>query len=72
MFREIILSFGLFVCATAFPSGAPADACAKSRTNSPNHGSSKAQTLNSFPYEIIASSDQYNPGVQILGILQGL
>lgn len=38
------------------------------RFNQPNHGQSRTQPLGTLPYEVIATTDQYQPGQQIQGI----
>lgn len=37
------------------------------RFNQPNHGSARTQPLGTLPYEVIATTDQYQPGQQIQG-----
>lgn len=72
MFRLVMLSTVL-ILADGFPDGAPADTCVKARFNQPNHGQARSQPLNTLPYQVVASSDQYAPGQQIQGelIIQG-
>lgn len=35
------------------------------RFNQPNHGQARTQPLGTLPYEVIATTDQYQPGQQI-------
>lgn len=37
------------------------------RFNQPNHGSARSQPLGTLPFEVIATTDQYQPGQQIQG-----
>lgn len=37
------------------------------RFNQPNHGSARTQPLGTLPFEVIATTDQYQPGQQIQG-----
>lgn len=37
------------------------------RFNQPNHGQSRTQPIGTLPYEVIATTDQYQPGQQIQG-----
>ncbi|XP_315224.5 putative defense protein 3 [Anopheles gambiae] len=55
----------------AFPDGAPADTCVKSRTNEPNHGAARSQSLANPPYQVTASSNVYGPGTQIQVSIHG-
>ncbi|XP_058055816.1 putative defense protein 3 [Anopheles bellator] len=55
----------------AFPDGAPADTCVKSRTNQPNHGAARSQSLAALPYQVTASGNLYGPGTQIQVTLHG-
>lgn len=58
----------VFVTASlSFPDGGPPDTCVKERFNQPNHGKARTQPLDSLPYEIRATSDNYQPGQQIQG-----
>lgn len=71
MFRQI--NQILFICAfiviiDCFPDGGPADTCVKpERFNQPNHGAARTQSLGTLPYEVIATTDTYQPGQQIQG-----
>ncbi|XP_031618097.1 putative defense protein 3 isoform X1 [Contarinia nasturtii] len=69
MFRQInqaILLCAVFVVVNCFPDGGPADTCVKpERFNQPNHGQARSQPIGSLPYEVIATTDQYQPGQQI-------
>lgn len=68
MFRSIILiAFVLFIFVDGFPDGAPADTCVKVRANQPNHGAARSQLLQSLPFELRASDDEYYPGQEIQG-----
>jgi hypothetical protein len=51
----------------AFPDGAPVDACVKPRPNQPYHGQAKPQPVETLPYIITASSNEYGPGSKITG-----
>lgn len=53
---------------TGFPDGAPADTCVKKRANQPNHGQARSQKLETLPFQVVATSDSYQPGQQIHGI----
>lgn len=66
-FRFCVLAV-LVLGASAFPDGAPIDACVKPRTNQPNHGRARSQAPESSPYQILASGNVYGPGSQIQGI----
>lgn len=67
IFSAILLTFyGLLV--TGFPDGAPADTCVKKRANQPNHGQARSQKLETLPFQVVATSDSYQPGQQIHGI----
>lgn len=37
------------------------------RFNQPNHGQARTQPLGTLPFEVIATTDQYQPGQQIQG-----
>lgn len=37
------------------------------RFNQPNHGTARTQPLGTLPFEVIATTDQYQPGQQIQG-----
>jgi hypothetical protein len=50
-----------------FPDGAPIDACVKPKPNRPYHGQHTPQPLESLPYVITASSNEYGPGSRITG-----
>lgn len=63
----ILLVVGLSAIAAGFPDGAPVDSCVKPRPNQPYHGQSRPQPLSTNPYQLIASSDRYQPGSQITG-----
>uniref|UniRef100_A0AAG5CQI0 Reelin domain-containing protein n=2 Tax=Anopheles atroparvus TaxID=41427 RepID=A0AAG5CQI0_ANOAO len=55
----------------SFPDGAPADTCVKSRTNQPNHGAARSQSLDTLPYQLTASGNLYGPGTQIQVTIDG-
>lgn len=66
MFRVItLITITILSLTESFPDGAPADTCVKSRFNQPHHGQAKSQSLESLPYQVVASSDQYSSGQQI-------
>lgn len=71
MFRQInqiLLICALVVIIDCFPDGGPADTCVKpERFNQPNHGKARTQPLGTLPFEVIATTDQYQPGQQIQG-----
>lgn len=48
---------------TAFPDGAPADTCVKN--NRPKHGQTQPKGLQSIPYQLVASTDQFGPGAEV-------
>lgn len=53
---------------TCFPDGAPADTCVReppNSTNTPKHGKTLPMALNSIPYRLVASGDQFGPGAEI-------
>lgn len=62
MFRVLICAFALCSVVSCFPNGAPADTCVRNRSNEPNHGAARTQSLDSLPYQVVATSDQYQPG----------
>ncbi|OXU26079.1 hypothetical protein TSAR_000195 [Trichomalopsis sarcophagae] len=64
---SILMVLGLSAIASGFPDGAPVDACVKPRPNQPYHGQARPQPLSTSPYQLIASSDRYQPGSQITG-----
>lgn len=72
MFRQIgqyAFICVLFMSIDCFPDGGPADTCVKpERFNQPNHGQARTQPLETLPFEVIATTDQYQPGQQIQGI----
>lgn len=68
MFSKIILLIGFIAIASGFPNGAPADTCVRERANEPNHGAARSQTLESIPYQVIATTDSFQPGSQIQGL----
>lgn len=59
----LILATSAFV--TSFPDGAPADTCVKG--NRPKHGKTQPKALQSLPYQLVASSDQFGPGAEVQG-----
>lgn len=66
--NQVLLICALVVIIDCFPDGGPADTCVKpERFNQPNHGKARTQSLGSLPYEVIATTDQYQPGQQIPG-----
>lgn len=68
MYTELfLLSFGLVIGTTAFPDGAPVDACVKARPNQPNHGRARPQPPETNPFQILQSQAEYGPGSQITG-----
>lgn len=73
MFRQIniiLIIFAVIAIIDGFPDGGPADTCVKERFNQPNHGAARTQALNTLPYEVIATTDSYQPGQQIQGKLK--
>ncbi|XP_008205818.1 putative defense protein 3 [Nasonia vitripennis] len=68
---SILMVLGLSAIANGFPDGAPVDACVKPRPNQPYHGQARPQPLSTSPYQLIASSDRYQPGSQITVRIQG-
>lgn len=63
--------FVLLACvsvALGFPDGAPSDTCVKERFNQPHHGKARTQPLDTLPYEVRATSVNYQPGQQIQGM----
>lgn len=71
MIREslFLIVCGVLTVTNGFPDGGPADTCVKpERFNQPNHGQARSQPLNTLPYEIVATTDTYQPGQQIQGI----
>ncbi|XP_055324065.1 putative defense protein 3 [Sitodiplosis mosellana] len=75
MFRQInqaILLCAVFVVVNCFPDGGPADTCVKpGRFNQPNHGQARTQPIGTLPYEVVATTDQYQPGQQIQITVRG-
>lgn len=71
MFRQIsvfvLFVIGAIVVVDCFPDGGPADTCVKERFNQPNHGQARTQPQTTLPYEVVASTDSYQPGQQIQG-----
>lgn len=67
MFRILVITLVLCASVSCFPNGAPADTCVRSRSNEPNHGAARTQSLETLPYQVVASSDQYQPGQTIHG-----
>lgn len=69
MIREslFLVVCGVLAIANAFPDGGPADTCVRERFNQPNHGAARSQPLGSLPYQVIATTDSYQPGQQIQG-----
>lgn len=70
MYRQISVFFVLLsviAVIESFPDGGPADTCVRERFNQPNHGQSRTQPLNTLPFEVVATTDQYQPGQQIQG-----
>lgn len=63
----LALFVGLLVNVSAFPDGAPVDACVKERPNQPYHGQARTQPLETNPFRVVASSRYYNPGSTIIG-----
>lgn len=69
MIRALVIC-SLVTIVLCFPDGAPTDTCTRvERTNQPNHGKARSQPLNTMPYKIIATTDQYNPGSFVNGII---
>lgn len=50
--------------------GAPPDTCVKERFNQPYHGKARSQSLESIPYQVVASSGHYSPDQTIQGKYQ--
>lgn len=69
-FALMVALFGLVVIgsqpSSAFPDGAPGEACTRHK---PNHGGT-AQPLSAMPFIVTASSSTYNPGQSIAGKLR--
>lgn len=59
----IVLILATFAFVTSFPDGAPADTCVKG--NRPNHGKTQPKALQTLPYQLVASADQFGPGSEI-------
>lgn len=51
-----------------FPDGGPPDTCVKERFNQPNHGKARTQPIDTLPYEVRATADNYQPGQQVQGM----
>ncbi|GBP53511.1 hypothetical protein EVAR_45384_1 [Eumeta japonica] len=68
MFFEIWSLSLLCWAVSAFPDGAPVDACVKDRPNQPNHGQARTQPLSTLPYRVAASSAIYRPNSVITGV----
>ncbi|KAL3278927.1 hypothetical protein HHI36_016445 [Cryptolaemus montrouzieri] len=73
MYKFVIPAFFFFVFAvvSAFPDGAPVDACVKPRPNQPYHGQARSQSPETSPFQILQSSAHYGPGSQITVTIQG-
>ncbi|KAJ9590168.1 hypothetical protein L9F63_016707, partial [Diploptera punctata] len=69
-FRFVFMAF-LPVMVTAFPDGAPVDACVKPRPNQPYHGQARSQPIETLPYTVSATSNEYEPGKKIAVIIKG-
>lgn len=71
MFRQInmfvLFVIGAIVVVDCFPDGGPADTCVKERFNQPNHGQARTQPQKTLPYDVVATTDSYQPGQQIQG-----
>jgi hypothetical protein len=68
MFKKLVLNLCVVVTIVkAFPDGAPADVCVKMRANEPNHGKARSQAIESLPFQVVATTDKYQPGSQIQG-----
>lgn len=65
MIRFFIIAAVLVNLVENFPDGAPADSCVKARFNQPNHGQTRTQPLETSPYQVVASTDQYQGGDRI-------
>jgi hypothetical protein len=63
--QRLVLFFTLVVAVNCFSSGAPPDVCVKDRFNQPNHGETRTQSLETIPYQIVASSARFKPGDEI-------
>lgn len=61
----IVLILAMSALVTSFPDGAPADTCVKG--NRPKHGKTQPKALQSLPYQLVASSDQFGPGAEVQG-----
>lgn len=66
-FRSFLVLSAVMMFSHGFPDGAPADVCVKKRVNEPYHGASRSQNINSLPYEIRATSDNFHAGQSIKG-----
>lgn len=67
MLVKYVIVLTAVVCSNGFPDGAPADTCVKDRANEPHHGAARSQNVNSLPYEIRATSDNFHAGQNIKG-----
>lgn len=65
---SILLVIQGLILVNGFPDGAPSDTCVKARANQPNHGASRTQPIHTLPYEVRATTDNYNAGQQIQGL----
>jgi hypothetical protein len=71
MLNKLVLNLCVLVSIVfAFPDGAPADVCVKARANEPNHGKARSQAIESLPFQVVASSEHYQGGSQIQGMLR--
>lgn len=67
MFAKSVLLVLLATSAlvNSFPDGAPADAC--TRNNRPKHGKTQPKALQTSPYQLVASADEFGPGAEVQG-----
>lgn len=66
VFLTVVAALAVVSQVRAFPDGAPADTCVKG--NKPKHGQTVSKDLQSSPYQVVASADQFGPGSQIQGV----
>lgn len=67
MLFKCVVILHIVTLSVGFPDGAPADVCVKERANEPHHGAARSQNINSLPYEIRATSDNFHAGQSIKG-----
>ncbi|XP_034248088.1 putative defense protein 3 [Thrips palmi] len=65
----LVLAAVAVAAVSALPDGAPLDACVKG--NKPNHSKIPAQSADTNPYRIVASTSQYQAGSTITVTISG-